>query len=171
MSTKRSESLKRGDNGNWYVFWTEHNGKRWVQKRRSLGTPDEREARVLLARLHAESVRPVDALTVDALINKYLDSLESRSDYRKLRELEFKRVRSFFGAYRPDDLTAEMAEEYAADRMDGAHGWRPVSAGTVDKEIRLLRAVLRFGINRKHWKPESEPIQLPSPGGGRGRGR
>ncbi len=169
MPTKRNETLKRAGNGVWYVFWSEHNGKRWLQKRRSLGTADEREAHVLLARLHAETARPVEALTVDALIDRYLDSLDSRSDYRKLREMEFRKIRERLGAYRPDDLTAELAEEYAADRLDGAHGWKPVATGTVDKEIRLLRAVLRFAIDRRHWLPQSTPIKLPSPGGGGGR--
>ena len=53
-----------------------------------------------------------------------------------------------FGDRLLTDISRKEIEAYGKARIDGANGWKPVSQGTVRKELTILRAVFNFMVRR-----------------------
>ena len=54
----------------------------------------------------------------------------------------------WFGDRLLTDISRKDIEAYGKARMDGANDWRPVSRGTVRKELAILRAVFNFMVKK-----------------------
>ncbi len=147
---------KHPENGNWYAVRTEHNGKRYVTKRRSLGTDEASKARARLAELEAPANGQAE--TIAQLIDHWIAGKDAAAKYRKKLQWETAALRDFFGALHPSEVTPDLAKQFASSR--------DVNKATVDKEIRLLRAILSHG--RKYKLTDADPY-LPAPGGNPGR--
>lgn len=54
----------------------------------------------------------------------------------------------WFGDRLVTDISRKDIEAYGRARMEGDQGWRPVSSGTVRKELAILRAVFNFMVKK-----------------------
>jgi integrase len=137
--------------GRYYAVWPGPNGT----QRRALRTADRAEAERRLADL---TRRPVGPAVAD-IFDKYLaekDLTTARPD--RLHDA-WKALRTTFGHLRPDQIDRPLCRAYAAKRR--REGRRD---GTINKELAILRAALR-------WHDPHTPavLELPPPGPARTR--
>ncbi len=59
-----------------------------------------------------------------------------------------KKLTVWFGDKRLVDISRKDVEAFTQARLNGEHGWRKVKAGTVRKELTILRAVFNFMVER-----------------------
>lgn len=152
----------------WCIAWTERverDGKQTSRSfTRSTGTYDEKLAEVALQRFNAARARPAEALSINAVIDRYL---AIRGDFYQRRKRppellanlksSFRPIRAHFGSLRPSELTTDYVRAYVkarrAARRQRAHG-KPGEGvvemqGTVsDRSISIELANLRSALNR-----------------------
>lgn len=130
--------------GSWYAV-TREGG---ATKRVALRTKDSEEAdRALQDFLKAQD-------TPNELVSEILDAWLKDKDLKSMKTAEFaiKAVMPYFGHLRPDQVDRPKCRDYKAFRM--ARGRK---AGTVTRELQVLRAALRW-----HDKNTPAVIELPS---------
>lgn len=140
--------------GIWYVCWTSNRRK----NARSTGTRDKGEAQKFLARFLAALDRPEqpDEPTVSAILDGYLqDRNGAVVDYARL-ELCARHLKRHIGWMRADEIRPSHSKSYAtARRKEG------VQDGTIAKELRTLRAGLRWGAGER-WIRVPPKISIPA---------
>lgn len=131
---------------NWYIVWS--TGGR--SQRRSTGTADRELAQQRLTRWLAAQARPKDAVTVNAVVDAYIESLRHKGA-KTIPSIEsaLRPVRAHFGPLPPDEVTPAYVRKYATERRAqprraGAKEGS-VSDRAISIELAYLRAALRFG--------------------------
>ena len=139
--------VQRGDR--YYVRWWEDG--RW--QRLSTGTSDRSEAGRFLAQFEAGygTPPPIDQPTVSQVLDAYLADRKPRVAAYATLELACKALRRHLGDLEPQHITRERSRLYARQRR--AEGYqvgppnkrrrKPVSDGTIIRELVTLRAALR----------------------------
>lgn len=137
----------------FYVVWREGGRSR----RASTRSTDRIEAEKFLAAFAATLTRPPDEFTVSDLADAYEADRKQFAKSIKTITATLKPVRAHFGNYAPCLITRQLVREYMDERTRAGR-----AKSTIDKELRHLRQVLRFGV-RDGWMSE-EPY-IPAPGG------
>lgn len=147
---------QRGARGTWRLCWTENRRKRT----RSLRTSSEADAKEWLARFLAELNQPPrpEIPTVSAILAGYLrDRQGAVVDWPRL-ELCVRHLKRHMGWMHADDLRPSHSKAYAAARRKEG-----IKDGTIAKELRTLRAGLRWAVSER-WidiAPRVTPPRLP----------
>lgn len=147
---------QRGNLGTWQLCWTENRRKRT----RSLRTSDESEAREWLVRFLAELDQPPrpDTPTVSAIMDGYLHDRQGVVvDWARL-ELCARHLKRHMGWMEADNLRPSHSKAYANSRRREG-----VQDGTIAKELRTLRAGLRWALGERQIDvvPRITPPQTP----------
>ncbi len=135
----------RQHRGIWYVFWTD-NGQ---TKRRSLRTSDRDLAEQRLADHRRTPVGP----TVNDMAMAYLQEKEHTSARPEGLQDALKPILPVMGHLRPDQIDRPLCRAYVKGRLRQGR-----QAGTINKELRILRAALRW-----HDKQTPAVFWIPSP--------
>ncbi len=155
---------RRGDR--FYVRWWE--AGQW--KRISTGTEDRREAARFLAQFAAGhgTPEPPALPTIDEILAGYLADRKDRVAAYATLEACAKSLRRHLGELQPDHLTTERSKFYAKRRR--AEGYmvgppqarrkKPVSDGTILRELLTLRAALKWAVEEK-WIKDRPKIVVP----------
>lgn len=139
-------------NGTWYVL----HGPR-LRSRTSTGSKDRKRAEARLAQfIAAADSAPVEQPTVGEILNGYV--ADRLSTVRSPETLRFNatRLNSDLGQLLPAQLLPAVIRRYAAER--GA------SAGTILREIGVLRAALAWGVEHQWIATQpiiSNPVKTP----------
>ena len=150
-----------GKSGVWYVTWTD--GRR--SRRVSTKTDDKRRAEQFLAQFQAIQAAPPEKVTCADLSQAYLEErIESgRVKYPNALKNCIKHTDAYFG-----DLPPSMVERITVRMYTKSRQAQGVMDSTIDKELRIFRQTLKFGVKEK-WI-EREP-HVATPGGSAGRQR
>lgn len=149
----------RARDGIFHVNWTEGGRTRSV----SLGTRDRREAERGYAQFLAglDNPEPTDRPTVDDVLEFYEEAKRGKvrsPDGIKYASLALRR---HLGRLEPGHLVSTALDNYAALRRSEG-----VAAGTIAKDVQILRAAVRFAKGAG-WNidvlPMSMPVRLPPP--------
>ena len=127
----------------WYAVWID----RGATKRASLRTSDRAVAERNLAAFLAANTGPRE--TAAAIMTAYLADREGRPSHSRSKDA-WKRLAPHFGHLRPGDIGRQTCREYAAMRG------RRAKAGTIIKELSVLRAALR-------WHDRNTPAIIEMP--------
>jgi integrase len=98
----------------------------------------------------------------------YIDQHGPITESPKTLEYVSRKAIVWFGDRLLTDISRTDIENFATARLEGAKGWRPVTRGTVRKELTILRAVFNFMVRRVEPKEcrvnlsELAYIPLPS---------
>lgn len=135
--------------GKYYAVWTNEAGG---TERASLRTTDREEAERRIVDFRRNMAAPVGS-TVGALVQAYLDYKEGRiHDHVRLAGA-WKMAKPTFGALRPDQITPELCDEYAASRRAMGR-----SDGTILKEINTIRQALNWNkVDTARFEAPSAP--------------
>lgn len=125
--------------GKYYAIWREGG----ETKRLSLRTSDRSIAE---RRLADQRKRPAGT-TVSQIVENYLANKSGASSHEAMR-YSWQALKPHFGHYRPDQITEDMCRAYAKARK--------VSAGTIIKDLGMLRTALK-GKNAELWLPSAPP--------------
>lgn len=160
--------------GRWYVQWWQDGAARRVSTR----TGDRSEARKFLASFVAArgSPTPPEQPTIGEILDGYLADRKDRVAAFATLEYAAAALKRHLADLIPDHLTRERARSYAGHRkregyMVGRAEWRkkkPVSAGTVIREIVTLRAALKWAVTEK-WIASAPAVEAPAAPKGRER--
>lgn len=143
-------SLKRpainGKREVWYVCWTDAGRSNRV----SAKTTDKRRAEQFLAQFAAIQAAPPQTFTCKDLSRAYLkERSESGVKYPKALENCLRHTDAFFG-----DLPPSMVERLTVRSYIGSRRTHGVKDSTIDKELRIFRQTLKFGVREKWMKDE-----------------
>lgn len=142
----------------WYVVW-QSSGR---SCRASTRTSDRVEAEKFLASFTAALSRPPEEFTLNDLADAYEKDREQAGKRIKSIRAALRPIRLHFGNYSPSQITPEIVREYSRKRhtYSGKSRPGPVQPSTVDKELRFLRQVLRFGVD-ENWMASAPKIRAP----------
>lgn len=154
--------VKRPDTPNYYIYWRPLKGR---PRRLSTGLTDRTEAERRLIE-HAEARRvprkrgPHEVPLMEALRGYTTQRLEGKA--RKDAESIVRRFEEFMeaeGIGMIAEMTAAMQRRYIACRRETFTGRRSpdgeLSSGTINKDLEVLRAALRF------WQREGHVAETP----------
>lgn len=141
------------DSETWYVVWSEGGRSR----RASTRTTDRLEAERFLARFAHTLGAPPEAFNLNDLADAYVKDRTLFAKSPKTIKATLKPIRAHFGSYPPSLITRQLCRDYVTDRTRQGR-----AKSTIDKELRHLRQVLRFGV-RDDWMADAPYI--PTPGG------
>lgn len=147
----------------WYVVWSEP-GRR--SRRVSTRCEDRPGAERFLARWLAAqaSLTPEGPITCRVLSAAYLsEARERKVAYPKALENCLRHTDAAFGDLTPELVTPPVVRRYVARRQAAG-----VTNSTIDKELRIFRQTLKFGV-REGWMSVEPKIRTP--GGGAPRQR
>src|SRR5262245_21197218 len=130
--------------GKWAAIWLDEAGQ---TRRSSLSTADRRVAERNFATWLAANQGP-RALVAD-IVPAYLADREGRASHQRAVDA-WKRLEPHFGHLRPQDIGRTTCREYSMMRS------RRVQAGTIIKELCVLRAALR-------WQDKLTPAVIEMP--------
>jgi integrase len=157
--------ITRGDR--FYVEWREDGRKKWVSTR----TSDRGEARKFLASLVAAwgSPPPPDQPTISKILEGYLIDRKSRVASFATLTYAAAALNRHLADLIPDHLTRERIRAYVKARhREGYHVGpaaarrkKPVSNGTVIREIVTLRAAFKWAVGEK-WIATTPTVEAPS---------
>lgn len=157
--------VKRGSR--FYVRWWQ-NGK-W--HRVSTGTEDRREAQRYLTQLVAGLATPAPppSPTIAAILERYLAEREGQVASHATLRYAASALTRHLGDLQPEHLTTERCRTYPKQRRlegyevgpSGARRRKPVGAGTVIRELTMLRAAFRLAMREK-WIREEPHVEVPS---------
>ena len=148
------------------IFWTERNAKGKARScRLSTGTTDPGLAQDFFIRWQAERLKPPKVVTVDALLDTYLDD-RRREGAKTIANMTLfaKQVRAHFGSLEPEQIHPNLVRDYHTRRR------RTVSDRTVAAELVVLRSALKFG-EQEQLIERAPFIRLPKNAGNRARNR
>ncbi|RFD20120.1 site-specific integrase [Komagataeibacter melaceti] len=152
-------------NGYFYAqWWDPQKGKRRV----SLGTKDRATAKRALGQLMAglASPEPPARPSIDRIMQGYLEDRRPRVASFASLEHASSAICEHLGYLQPDNLTTQVCRAYAKTRHEqGRRGlppgqWRPLSDGTIIKELVTLRTALRWAVREK-WIDSAPAIEVP----------
>lgn len=136
----------------WYVCWTEARRSR----RRSTGETDKRAAERFLAQWTSLQSRPPETFTCKDLSKAYLaERTEAGVKYPKALANCLKHTDAFFG-----DLPPSMIERFTVRSYTASRKASGVKDSTVDKELRIFRQTMKFGVREK-WMKDEPHVQTP----------
>lgn len=121
--------------GAYYAVWREGG----ETKRKSLRTDD----RSIAERRLTDELRKPTGDSVSEIVAAYLKSKEGAASHEAMR-YSWQALKPHFGHFRPDQITPDLCKAYAKARK--------VSAGTIIKDLGLLRTALK-GMGGKFWLP------------------
>jgi integrase len=152
--------VQRG-NGVWYIFYYDAAG---VRQRKSCNTTDKVEARAQLERAIAERDKPEAPpdRTIGAILDGYMSDRGVHTVGHKQLISTIAALKYDLGNLMPDDITDALMRKYLANQRQRGAGGKPRCAGTVAKDMSMLRVALRWAVRHK-WIAE-EPI-FRSPAG------
>lgn len=135
--------------GKFYAVWSDEQGR---TQRSSLHTADREEAERRIVDFRRQQEAPVGS-TVGEYVQAYLSFKDSRArDPVRLRGA-WANASGTFGALRPDQITPELCEEYAAHRRAMGR-----SDGTILKEINVIRQALNWNkVNSARFEAPAAP--------------
>jgi hypothetical protein len=144
----------------WYIVWTE--GRR--SRRFSTKTTDKVEAKSVLARFVAQENAPPEKFTVADMADAYLKTKESDPTiaYPAAIRNSLKHIKEAMGALPPSMVSRATIRGYVANRR------KLVKDSTIDKELRFLRQVFKFGV-AEGWMAVEPKVETPGPGEARER--
>lgn len=135
--------------GRYYAVWSE-NGK---TKRAALSTADRNEAKRSLVDFERQQTQAVTGNTVGDYVRAYLDYKKGRIRDHVRLEGAWANAEPTFGYLRPDQITPELCEKYAARRRKIGR-----SDGTILKEINVVRQALNWNnISAARFEAPSAP--------------
>jgi Phage integrase family len=139
-------------NGVFYVRWWEDGGARRVSCRTAIHA----EARRFLAEfLAARGTTPAPRLpTIGAILDGY--EADRKAHVGPTLKYACAALRSVLGDLPPDLLTRERVRNYAKERRRK----RPLSDGTIIRELVTLRAALRWAIGER-WITQEPLVEVP----------
>lgn len=150
--------------GRFYVQWWD--GKQ--KKRVSLGTADREEAKRALRQFLAgvDSPLPPEQPLVSDILAGYIE--DRRPRVKSIASIEYAcaALNVHLGDLKPEHLTRQVCRKYAEQRRaQGARSpsWKtrkPLSNGTIIREIVTLRAALKWAVSEK-WISEAPQIEAP----------
>lgn len=157
-------SLKRpvinGKRSVWYVYWADHGRSNRV----STKTTDKRIAEAYLAKFTAIEAQPPETFTCKDLSRAYLaERIEAGVRYPKALANCLRHTDAFFGDLPPTLIERITVRGYVSSRRKSG-----VKDSTVDKELRIFRQTLKFGVREKWMKEEPH---IATPGGAQPRQR
>jgi integrase len=133
--------------GKWVAYWRDGSGPRRV----SLRTSDRAEAVRRLADLTRQPLST--GATIDAIMAAYLADKADKASAPQMQNC-WNMAEFYFAALRPDQVTRDSCKIYIRARS------RKVGNATISKELRTIRAALR-------WHDRATPAQFfmppPSP--------
>lgn len=141
----------------WYVTWSEGGRSR----RTSTRTSDESEARRFLTRFKAALATPPEEFTFADLASAYIKDRELAGKYMPAIRGALHAPLLHFADHAPSQIGQEQIREYIAKRPwygRDRSAPRPVAKSTIDKEIRFIRQVQRFGA-REGWGNDTPAIK------------
>lgn len=144
----------------WYIIHLDERGR---TRRVSTRTEDKRSAEQVLARYVAARHAPPDEITIDWILDQYVQDLENR-DSKSLDRItsHLRAVRQAFGVLGPASLSHNHVQTATAR-------WRKsVSNGTVRTRLLYLRAGLGWAV-RSGIIEDAPHIPAPPPGAPRER--
>jgi integrase len=163
---KPTYSLAKRPSGRWYVQWWK-NGR---AERVSARTTNRTEARRFLASFVAAQGAPAppDQPTIGEILGGYLADRKGRVSAYDTLETCAAALRRHLADLIPDHLTRERARSYAtARRKEGymvgpptKRRKKPVSNGTIIREIVTLRAALKWAVEEK-WIAAAPAVEAP----------
>ena len=150
--------------GRYYVTWWEAGS----QHRISARTTIRAEATTFLKQFEAgrETPLPPDEPVLAQIIAAYLADKTPRVAAPETLRHACSALTRHLGELQPSHLTKERCRAYYRDRhkegyqSPGAKSRKPVSAGTVIRELVTLRAALRWGIMEK-WITAEPYVEMP----------
>ncbi|MEG3348365.1 site-specific integrase [Novacetimonas sp. GS1] len=145
-------------------WWDPQKGKRRI----SLGTKDRAAAQRALGQLMAglTSPEPPDRPSIEKIMGEYLHDRRSRVASIATLEHASSALCEHLGYLQPDNLTTQVCRAYADKRREqGKRGlpqgqWRPLSDGTIIRELVTLRAAMRWAVREK-WIDSAPTIEVP----------
>lgn len=164
FDTPNYRLIQRGSR--FYVRWWE-NGT-W--QRLSTGTEIRAEAQRFLAQFIAGRNAPdaPEQLTIGAILDGYIADRKGRVAAHDTLEVCAKALRRHLGDLEPEHLNRERSRFYAARRR--AEGYlvgppdkrrkKPVSNGTIIRELVTLRAALKWALGEK-WITHLPYVEVP----------
>lgn len=136
----------------WYVCWTE--GRR--SHRQSAKTDDLIQAKRFLAEWTSIQGAPPETFTCRDLAEAYLkERVESGVRYPKALANCLRHTNDFFG-----DLPPAMVERFTVRSYLVLRRKSGVKDSTIDKELRIFRQTLKFGVREK-WMKDEPHIATP----------
>lgn len=164
--------LKKGDNGYWYIHWSENRrSKRVSTRQKDLATAKIFLGEWLLMGREAAAENMASTLTVADLWDAYY------KQYVKLEvvgvetaDRNWNNLKAKFGEKHLHEIDQALIDDYEADRAAGKIGKKSVSS-TVRRELSILRACINFcaGVStgkknkkRKISKPLITLADIPS---------
>lgn len=127
--------------GGFCVYWTDDAGKRTRHKLQARSRAEAGPEAVDVYRREAFARSP-KGQTVAALWEAYRRDLGDKPTATTMSHTG-KAVLAHFGAYRPDQITAELCRDYAAKRVSAGK-----TQGTVHTELGHLRSAMKFAASR-----------------------
>lgn len=136
-------------------------------KTKSTKTTNRDEAEKVKARFVVEfyAPKPQADPDVDSLIDLYLAARMPRVHRPRDMKRALENVRPFLGIYKPNELTDEVLEKYAAWRMAqkrwGRDNAGTVGAGSTRRDLNQLRGCLGWAHRNGHLKLPPPKLRLP----------
>lgn len=150
--------------GKYYVQWW--NGKQ--SKRISLGTTDKEAAKRALRQFLAgvDSPAAPDSPLISDILAGYIKDRTGRVKNIASIQYACAALNEHIGDLTPDHITTQVSRKYAQKRREqgrrGATGHgKPLSDGTIIKEIVTLRAALRWAVNER-WIQAAPKVEAPT---------
>lgn len=134
------------------------------QSRKSCNTKSEDEAKADLNRYLAALEKPIkpEKITTGAILDGYLDDHGPRTaDYESLKSNVAALKYDLADLY-PSDVTGAVIRRYAENQQERGIGEKPRSAGTVLKDVGILRAAFKWAVDNK-WITAAEKPTFPAP--------
>lgn len=161
--TPENFRIRRRKDGIFEAVWTDSETGNPV--RRSTKTRDPEEAKSKAQQIRVDASRPSmsAAPTIAQLIDAYLDHLRPLKSPQNFRgvELSLIPIKARLGNLRWDQLGQNevdwYARERATDKRQGPaakHTGGTISASTIDKDLRMLRAALNDALARRYIPSE-----------------
>jgi integrase len=150
---------------------------RWTEKGRSrsksTGAKTLREAGLFLAHWAEDmhrTVRPVGGSKISEILDAYWDDHASGVRSAATIAGHIAWLKQGLGYSEASDLSAGDITTYVRKRSKGLLGDRPVSAGTIRRELVILKAALRQAVDKRIVRQDQLPVvKLPPAGDPRDR--
>lgn len=152
--------LVKHENERYYIHYADETGR---SRQLSTRTTDPKLGSERLAQFEASlsAPPPVEQQTVNLLLDAYLKDRKGRvSSYEGIL-FAAKRIREEFGDYQPRYISKQAVRGYIKKRRRTKHGNKPISDGTIIKELKTLRAALNLA-EREDWIDKAPYIEIPN---------
>lgn len=160
MARKQLPPRLKEVDGTWYVIYSDEGRS----QRTSLRTSDLQVAQDRFQgwmKARSEDANSRDPLTLAGSCRLYIQQHGPTVASPETLEHIGKRLTTWFGDKTLAEITRKDIEAYTKARLTGSIGARPVSPGTVRKELTILRAVFNFMVKKVEPKEHRvNPMEL-----------